>query len=277
VFFLQAIRIRYLDSDSELQDYSLPIMDMLRGDSSIDAHALACVLYILRVGVIDQMMEPSQRSFSVFLGKQLQSSNASPSMKIVALRALSYTLKTLGEVPHEFKEFFDDTVGAALSHFLDLVRVEAALTLRALAEVDPTCVGGLTSFAVTTLNALRESLSFEKGDKLKTDLASLHGQAATLAALVSISPGLSLGYPARLPRSVLEVSKKMLTESRRNVTVASSEKEAGWLLLSSLLNSMPKEEFGDQDFDILILWTDVFAGNPEHLIKQQAELKSMLR
>ncbi|KFK41114.1 hypothetical protein AALP_AA2G087800 [Arabis alpina] len=276
VFFLQAIRIRYLDQDTELQEYSLHVMDMLRGDSSIDAHALACVLYILRVGVIDQMTEPSQRSFSVFLGKQLQSSDASPSMKIVALRALSYTLKTLGEVPHEFREFFDDTVGAALSHFLDLVRVEAALTLRALAEVDPTCVGGLTSYAVTTVNALRESLSFEKGEKLQTDLASLHGQAATLAALVSISPGLSLGYPARLPRSVLEVSKKMLTESRRNITVASSEKEAGWLLLSSLLNSMPKEEFGDQDFDILILWANVFTGNPEHLIKQHADLKSTL-
>ncbi|KAL0664325.1 hypothetical protein Bca4012_101163 [Brassica carinata] len=277
VFFLQANRIRYLGPDSELQDYSLLAMDMLRGDSSIDAHALACVLYILRVGVIDQMMESSQRSFSVFLGKQLQSSDASPSMKIVALRALSYTLKTLGEVPQEFREFFDDTVGAASSHFLDLVRVEAALTLRTLAEVDPTCVGGLTSYAVTTINALRESLSFEKGGKLKTDLASLHGQAATLAALVSISPGLSLGYPARLPRSVLEVSKKMLTESRRNITVASSEKEAGWLLLSSLLNSMPKEEFGDQDFDILILWTDVFTGNPEQLIKQHAELESTLR
>ncbi|KAJ4884026.1 HEAT repeat-containing protein [Raphanus sativus] len=277
VFFLQANRIRYLGPDTELQDYSLLVMDMLRGDSSIDAHALACVLYILRVGVIDQMMESSQRSFSVFLGKQLQSSDASPSMKIVALRALAYTLKTLGEVPQEFREFFDDTVGAASSHFLDLVRVEAALTLRALAEVDPTCVGGLTSYAVTTINALRESLSFEKGGKLKTDLASLHGQAATLAALVSISPGLSLGYPARLPRSVLEVSKKMLTESRRNITVASSEKEAGWLLLSSLLNSMPKEEFGDQDFDILILWTDVFTGNPEQLIKEHAELESTLR
>ncbi|CAA7023533.1 unnamed protein product [Microthlaspi erraticum] len=276
VFFLQAIRIRYLDPDSELQDYSLHVMDMLRGDSTIDAHALACVLYILRVGVIDQMMEPSQRSFSVFLGKQLQSSNASPSMKIIALRALSYTLKTLGEVPLEFREFFDDTVGAALSHFLDLVRVEAALTLRALAEVDPTCVGGLTSYAVTTISALREGLSFEKGGKLKTDLASLHGQAATLAALVSISPGLSLGYPARLPRSVLEVSKKMLTESRRDITVASSEKEAGWLLLSSLLNSMPKEEFGDQDFDILILWADVFTGNLEQLIKQHADFKFTL-
>lgn len=40
--------------------------------------------------------------------------------------------------------------------------VEAALTLRALAEVDPTCVGGLISFGVTTLNALRENVSFEK-------------------------------------------------------------------------------------------------------------------
>lgn len=42
------------------------------------------------------------------------------------------------------------------------VRVEAALTLRALAEVDPTCVGGLISYGVTTLSALRENLSFEK-------------------------------------------------------------------------------------------------------------------
>lgn len=42
------------------------------------------------------------------------------------------------------------------------VRIEAALTLRALAEVDPTCVGGLISYGVTTLTALRENVSFEK-------------------------------------------------------------------------------------------------------------------
>ena len=40
--------------------------------------------------------------------------------------------------------------------------MEAALTLRALAEVDPTCVGGLVSYGVTTLHALRETLSFDK-------------------------------------------------------------------------------------------------------------------
>lgn len=42
------------------------------------------------------------------------------------------------------------------------VRIEAALTLRALAEVDPTCVGGLISYGVTMLNALRENVSYEK-------------------------------------------------------------------------------------------------------------------
>lgn len=31
-----------MDPDSELQDYSLHVMDMLRGDSTIDAHALVC-------------------------------------------------------------------------------------------------------------------------------------------------------------------------------------------------------------------------------------------
>nr|KYP59481.1 HEAT repeat-containing protein 5B [Cajanus cajan] len=162
VFFLQVIRIKYLLPDSELQHFALQVMEMLRAETSVDAHALACVLYVLRVAVTDQMTEPTQRSFLVFLGKQLQAPEASPSMKVAALRTLSYTLKTLGEVPFEFKEVLDNTIVAAVSHSSKLVRIEAALALHALAEVDPTCVGGLTSYGVTNLTALRESVSFEK-------------------------------------------------------------------------------------------------------------------
>ncbi|XP_062106312.1 protein SWEETIE isoform X2 [Humulus lupulus] len=198
-------------------------------------------------------------------------------MKIAALRTLSYTLKTLGEVPSEFKEMLDDTVVASISHSSQIVRIEAASTLRALAEVDPTCVGGLVSYAVTMLNALRENLSFEKGNNLLLNLNSLHGQATVLAAFVSISPKLPLGYPARLPITVLEVSKKMLTESSRNPVAAIVEKEAGWYLLSSLLASMPREEIEDQVFDILSLWTDLFRGNPEHETKQSEDLISRIR
>ncbi|XP_020536843.1 protein SWEETIE isoform X2 [Jatropha curcas] len=272
VSFLQAIRLKYLHPDSELQNYVPQVMEMLHVDDSVDAHALACILYILRVGITDQMSEPTQRGFLVFLGKQLESTDATPSMKIAALRTLSYTLKTLGEVPSEFKEVIDDTVVAAVSHSSQLVRIEAALTLRVLAEVDPTCVGGLISYGVTTLSALRENVSYGKGSNLQIELDALHGQATVLAALVSVSPKLPLGYPARLPRSVLEVSKKMLTESSRNPMAATVEKEAGWLLLSSLLSSMPKEELEDQVFDILSLWAPLFGGNPEQEIKQIGDL-----
>jgi len=40
--------------------------------------------------------------------------------------------------------------------------VEAALTLRALAEVDPTCANNLLSCGVTTLRAIREIVVVEK-------------------------------------------------------------------------------------------------------------------
>ncbi|XP_038720133.1 protein SWEETIE isoform X2 [Tripterygium wilfordii] len=276
VFLLQAVRLKYLHPDNELQNYALLVMEMLHADNSVDAHALACVLYILRVGITDQMTEPTQRSFLVFLGKQLQSFDASPSMKIAALRTLSYTLKTLGEVPLEFKEEFDNTVVASISHPSQLVRIEAALTLRVLAEVDPTCIGGLISYGLTTLNALRESVSFGKGSNLNVDLDSLRGQAIVLAALVSISPKLPLGYPTRLPRSVLDILKKLLTESSRNPAIATIEEEAGWLLLSSLLASMAKEELEDGVFDILSLWAALFSGNPEHEIKQIGDLTSRI-
>ncbi|CAH1418702.1 unnamed protein product [Lactuca virosa] len=132
---------------------------------------------------------------------QLQSPDASPSMKIAALRTLSYTLKTLGEVPVELncKEVLDDTAVAALSNSSPL------------------------------------------GNNLKVELDSLSEQATVLVALASVSPKLPLGYPARLPRTMLDVARKMLTEASQNHVVATVEKEAGWLLLSSLLSSMPKE------------------------------------
>ncbi|XP_042026090.1 protein SWEETIE-like [Salvia splendens] len=264
VCFLQAMCLKYLHPDSELQNYAVLVMDMLRSDTSVDAQALACVLYIVRVGMIDQMSEPIQRGFSVFLAKQLLSSDSTPSMRVAALRTLSYVLKTLGEVPHEFKEVLDDTVVAALSHNSALVRVEAALTIRMLAEVDPSCVGGLISYAMTMLSAARENVSFQKVSNFKRELDSLHGLAAVLASLVSTSPKLPLGYPTRLPKSILDVCKKMLMKSSRNPIAASVEKEAGWNLLSSLLTSVSKEELHDQVFDILALWASTFSGNTKN-------------
>ncbi|XP_062228917.1 protein SWEETIE-like isoform X3 [Phragmites australis] len=277
VFFLQMIHMKYGTPDSELQNYAIQAMEILQGNDTPDPHALACVLYVLRVGVADQMTEPTQCDFLVFLGRKLESSNYNTPMRVATLRILSYLLRSLGEVPAEFKDVLDNTVVAALSHSSAHVRVEAALTLRALAEVDPTCVGGLVSYGVTTLHALRENVSFDKGKNLNLELDSLHGQATVLAALVAISPKLLLGYPARLPKSVLELSKKMLNGFSRNPVAAITVREAGWLLLASLLASMPKEELEDQVFDVLLLWAGPFTGNPESYLHHIQDWASELR
>uniref|UniRef100_A0A0E0LC01 HEAT repeat-containing protein 5B n=1 Tax=Oryza punctata TaxID=4537 RepID=A0A0E0LC01_ORYPU len=277
VFFLQMIHMKYGTPDSELQNYAVQVTEILQGNASPDPHALACILYVLRVGVADQMTEPTQREFLVFLGRKLESSNYTALMRVATLRILSYLLRSLGEVPSEFKDILDNTVVAALSHSSAHVRVEAALTLRALAEVDPTCVGGLVSYGITTLHALRETLSFDKGKNMNLELDSLHGQASVLAALVAISPKLLLGYPARLPKSVLELSKKMLNGFSRNPVAASAEREAGWLLLASLLASMPKEELEDQVFDVLLLWAGPFTGNPDSYLRHVQDWASELR
>jgi hypothetical protein len=39
-YLLQAIRLKYLHPDNELQNFALPVMDMLRADNFVDAHAL---------------------------------------------------------------------------------------------------------------------------------------------------------------------------------------------------------------------------------------------
>ncbi|PKU62053.1 protein SWEETIE [Dendrobium catenatum] len=276
VFFLQFIHLKYELPDEELENYAVHAIDMLQGNASTDAHALACVLYILRVGAADQMTEATQRSFLVHLARKLESADFYPSAGVATLRILSYLLTALGEVPGEFKDIFDNTVVAALSHSSVHVRIEAALTLRALAEVDPTSVGGLISYGVTTLYALRESAANGKGNQLNNELFSLHGQATFIAALISISPKLPLGYPSRMPKAIFEVSKKMLTEFSWKPTAATVEMEAGWLLLASLVSSMPKEELEDQVFDVLLLWADPFVGGSDSRTRKSQDLMSDL-
>ncbi|PHU25263.1 Protein IQ-DOMAIN 1 [Capsicum chinense] len=74
----------------------------------------------------------------------------------------------------------------------------------------------------------------------------------------------------RLPRSVLELSKKMIIESSRNPVAAAVEKEAGWMLLSSLLACMHAKRV----FDILSLWASAFQGIPERHISETKDLQS---
>lgn len=47
LLILQAIRLKYLHPDSELHNFALQVMEMLRVDTSADAQALVCFLTYL--------------------------------------------------------------------------------------------------------------------------------------------------------------------------------------------------------------------------------------
>ncbi|KAJ7552272.1 hypothetical protein O6H91_06G048200 [Diphasiastrum complanatum] len=268
VAFLQRVHVTH--SDFELAEFAMQALSMLASSfkGSIDTHAQACVMYILRVGIVEQMGEPAQKDLIDLLTKQLSSADNSPSMLVVVLRTLSHLLTILGEVSLASREALDNSLVEMLSHSSTSVRVEAAMTLQGLAEVDPTCANSVMSCGVTTLWALRETVAVERGDRLRVELDSLHGQAAMLAALLATSPKLLLGLPTRLPAAILDVGKKMVLQPVRNPVSATVEKEAGWMLIGSYISSVSREELEEQELDILALWTVPFGGNRDEALKK---------
>ncbi|GBG62555.1 hypothetical protein CBR_g31193 [Chara braunii] len=280
VAFLQALRLNYGMSDLDLPAYGMQALSMLAPNAKavVDGHAQACVLYVLRVGVVEQMSESAERELSSLLVKELSVADNSTSMLIVTLRVLTHLLKTLGEVTAEAKVAFDESLTKVLSHPSEMVRVEAALTVRALAVADPTSVHGLMSCGLTALRALRDSATVEKGDKLKSDLDSLHGQAAMLSALLTAAPRLPLGVPSRLPTAILDVARQMVLQpDTKKAQATAVEKEAGWMLVGALVSSMAKEELKEHQFDLLALWAVPFGGNcMERLKRTSTDLQSEL-
>eukprot|EP00850_Spirogloea_muscicola_P013780 SM000095S24994 [mRNA] locus=s95:314510:331395:- [translate_table: standard] len=260
VSFLQA---SFSSAETDLASIALQAMSMLPTaiKSNYDIHSQACVLYILRVGLIDQMGEAAQKELTVILTKQLGALDNSPPALIVTLRLLSYLLETLGEVPISTRESLDEHLLNNLGHSSAAVRVEAARALRSLAMVDPACATGLMSVGITSLRALRESVAVMKGEKLQSDLDSLHGQALLLASLVAASPKLTLGVPSRLPRAVLDVATDMISRPGRNVSTTAFERQSGWTLISAIVTATPKEELEEHEPTLVGLWSIPFGSN----------------
>lgn len=267
VAFLQRMHLTYGHSDFELQNYGMQALAMLAPSpkAASDPHAVACVLYIIRVGVVEQMGESAQKDLLKQLTKQLSSAECSPSMLAVVLRIISHLLVTLGEITFDARSALDSALLDLLSHGSAAVRVEAALTLRSLAEVDPVCVNNLMSCGLTTLLAMLDILALEKGDRLKTDLDMLHGQSAMLAALLVGSAKLLLGIPLRLPSAILDLGRKMIFQLGRKSIEA---KEAGWTLVGAFVLSMPTEALEEYEHELVFLWMVDFGDRAENQLKK---------
>ncbi|KAL0343339.1 UNVERIFIED_CONTAM: protein SWEETIE [Sesamum angustifolium] len=146
-----------------------------------------------------------------------------------------------------------------------------------MAEVDPSCVGGLISYAVTMLTAARDTISSEKihRDPILRGSLSLYMGRQQFWQHWCLFPGsYLLDIRPNCPSLCLKFARMLLMQSNRNPVAAAVEKEAGWNLLSSLLTSVSREELHDQVFDILALWASTFSGNVKQHINQTQDLTS---
>ncbi|GJP80955.1 hypothetical protein CLOP_g11146 [Closterium sp. NIES-67] len=269
VALLQGLRTQYGVADMDLVPYGMQALALLPAYArSIDSQAQACALYVLQVGLVEQMGEEAQREFTRTLTHQLTASDMGPHMLVAALRTLSHLLTTLGEVTQAAREALDYGLLATLSNPSPAVRVEAARTIKVLAQVDASRAHSFILSGFTALRALRETMNTEKGDRLKVTLDSLHGQALMLSALLVLGPKLPLGLPSSLSLSILDMAQQMVLSPGQLPAAAAADHEAGWILIASLLLSMPKEEVARREVEFLALWTMPFGGSCADRVKR---------
>eukprot|EP00899_Mesostigma_viride_P021582 jgi/Mesvir1/29425/Mv23005-RA.1 len=233
-----------------------------KGQTGVMAHAQACVLYIVRVGVMERMPESGQKVLLDVLVKELSNTVegiANDAMDAVALRLLVNLMALVGEVEASSEEALEEAMTKKLSSPVGLVRIEAALGVAALAKVFPGSTSRLISSGVDRLAKLRSKLEV-KGDpqKLRTVLDALHGYALMISAILAALPQMPLGVPSSLTQSVLVIAVEMAQGASKSPAVRAAERGAAWNLLAALILCIPAEE---RNPSILPLWDIPFDDN----------------
>lgn len=198
------------------------------------------MLYVLRVGVIEQLGESGQRllldKLAGVLGAPL--GQFTP-VGVVTLEAMALLLEVLGEVSSEKRAELEPAIGAKVAGPHACLRLQAAAAVAALAVAEPSSAARLVSASLANLdealNKLLEATASAPPDrsrpavpgtprgvgsaKLKPDMNAVHGWAVSGAALVAASRRLPLGVPASLLASVLEYATTRLITVPRSQQV----------------------------------------------------------
>ncbi|CAL8466413.1 g5949 [Coccomyxa elongata] len=227
--------------------------------------AQAAVLYVLRVGVIEQMGETGQRLLLERLTALAASvlGDCTP-VAAVTLEALGLLLEVLGEVAPEVTALLQDPLTWKLTGGCSLLRAQAAATMAALSVAEPASACRLLTQQLDGLEEASSQLASLVGpfgaqtppleppqgrsgtgtprglggterDKLKPVMDSVHGRALGTAALLVASTRLALGVPSRLARRALESAEGLITRpGSQSAAGQGVQREAGYIILSAL-------------------------------------------
>ncbi|KAK9820084.1 hypothetical protein WJX72_005985 [[Myrmecia] bisecta] len=265
-------------------------------------NCLACVLYVLRVGVIEQLGESGQRLMLERLTALVASVLGSHvPLAVVTLEAMGLLLEVLGEVQLEMLSQLEEPVGWKLAADHSCLRSQAACVLAAMAVAEPSSAARLLEAHLTKLSLAAAKLASLAGpygaqnphpeplntggpgtprglnagdkDKLKPAMDLVHGCSLGTAALLVASTRLPLGVPTNLILDALDLAQRLICkpESQR-ASGWSVEREAGYIVLGALCISLPAEIMEERRMTLLDLWQPALS--PESAL--QLDLKKYL-
>jgi hypothetical protein len=257
-------------------------------------HAQACILYIMRAGVIEQLGESGQRLLLEKVTLVLDhnfgagaagggsdgaraSAAAHPALTplgIVALEIAALLTEALGEVGSEAATALERAIASKLIGPHAALRLQAASALAALAVAEPARAGKLLGAALGKLRDAADMVvegsaagpdrskpgpGTPRGPgsgKLKTEMNALHGWALGSAALLAATPRLPLGVPSHYIKVAVQLAAALIEAPRTQFAAATClEREAGYIMLGVLCHVALDAVMTVYDGDtILLLW-----------------------
>ena len=240
----------------------------------------ACVTYILRCGIIEQMGEFGQREFVERLTTALLRGleEFTTSLIITQLEILSHLMYTLGEIGDDGAGPVEQVIAKCLVHESAAVRYRAGSALAALASSEP---GRAARLFGSSLNALKNAADAlvdasnsvsDKGrayqgaprwpgtSKFTKEIDCLNGWAVAVACLVAATPSLPLGIPSHYLKVTCQIAAALIESPRcEHPGGQSVELESGFIILGSLCRHARdalQAVYGDV---LLNMWLSVFS------------------
>ncbi|KAA6419849.1 MAG: hypothetical protein FRX49_10212, partial [Trebouxia sp. A1-2] len=257
-------------------------------------HAQAAVLYVIRVGVMEQLSETGQRALLERLTGLISTpvGDAVPA-GVVALESMRLIVEVVGEVSSDEVHQMRQPCISKLTAHPQPLQAQAAGVLSALAVAEPSSAAQLLQECLEKLAAQVQQLtaactphsSSPRGLRHTDDNSttmrllkdSVLGFATGSAALVSASTRLSLGTPSSLLMSALELAIKCIREVVPEAGVgARVVMEAGYVVLGAMCVALPQDIMDQRQEELLSLWQTALSAEAAQSLDMKRYLTASL-
>ena len=241
----------------------------------------ACVTYILRCGIVEQMGEHGQQELLMSLSRALVNGlkEFTPSLIMAQLNIISHLISILGEIGEERAASVEQALALCFASESAAVRQHAGSALSALAIAES---GRAAKLFATSLSALKNAADAlvdasngvaDKGKaqnqgiprwagtaKFGKEMDAIHGWAIATACLVAVTPSLPLGIPSHYLRVACQIAAALIESPRcEHPGGRCVELEAGFVILGALCQHALGTLISVYEDSVLKMWLPMFS------------------